>query len=122
MFPTIEAYNAAYPAASMPVGVDDRNALRSFICAGAGLEDDLIDTWTTCTLDFLPGGAPGPQDPDQFGTVVATCWGNPPVLVLAENVSLREAWQAITSDWPGTLAGAARVLQPLDRRPPSVRG
>ncbi|UUV32282.1 hypothetical protein NQK81_02180 [Amycolatopsis roodepoortensis] len=93
----------------MPLSVDARNVLRSFTCAGAGLEDDLTGDEKNHTLDFLPGGAPGPEDPDRVGMVIASRWGNGPYLVLAENVPLRQAWEAITARWPSTIVpGIAR--------------
>ncbi len=97
----------------MPLSTDARNVLRSFTGAGAGLEDDLTDSEKNHTLDFLPGGAPGQDEPDRTGTVVATCWGNPPYVLLTENVSLRAAWQAITARWPSTLSAAAEALHSL---------
>ncbi|MGW4528387.1 hypothetical protein [Amycolatopsis sp. NPDC004378] len=116
-YASVLAYNTAYPAAVMPPNPDARNVLRSFTCAGAGLVDDLTASEATHTLDFLPGGAPGPGEPDRVGTVVATRWGNAPYLVLAENVSLRQAWEAITGRWPAELSAVVDVLRALPTRP-----
>jgi hypothetical protein len=112
-YTSVQAYNTAYPDAPMPPSPDARNVLRSFTCAGAGLGDDLTASEKNHTLDFLPGGAPGRDEPDRIGTVVATRWGNAPYLVLAENVSLRRAWEAITARWPSQLSSAAEVLRSL---------
>ncbi|MEU4675319.1 hypothetical protein AB0F91_47165 [Amycolatopsis sp. NPDC023774] len=115
-YDSVQAYNTAHPDAPMPLSPDARNMLRSFTCAGAGLKDDLTASEKTHTLDFLPGGAPGPGQPDRTGTVVATHWGNPPYLVLAENVSLRKAWEAITARWPSDLSAAVEALRDLADR------
>lgn len=98
----------------MPIGASDRNMLRSYTVAGAGLIDDLTASEKKHTLDFLPGGAPGQGEPDRVGMVVATRWGNPPYLVLAENVSLQQAWEAITACWPSALSVAAEALRSLN--------
>ncbi|MDT7724933.1 MAG: hypothetical protein QOI21_1509 [Actinomycetota bacterium] len=110
---TVSEYNAGHPDAPMPPSVNARNVLRSYTCAGAGLEDDLTASEKSHTLDFLPGGAPGPGELDRIGTVVATRWGSGPYLVLAEQVSLRGAWKAITGRWPADLSTAADVLRSL---------
>lgn len=109
-YTTVAAYNAAYPDAPLPANL---NALRSYTCAGAGLTDDLTASERKHTIDFLPGGAPEASAPDRIGTVVATCWGQGPYLVLAENVSLKAAWDAITGRWPAQLSEAAAVLRSL---------
>ncbi|WP_410657992.1 hypothetical protein [Amycolatopsis sp. lyj-112] len=113
VFVSARRYNSAYPDAAIPDGVDVRNTLRSYTCAGAGLDDDLRLTGAKYTLDFLPGGAPEPDGPDRVGTVIATRWGNTPYVVLAEQVSLRRAWDAITRRWPAELSAAAEALRPL---------
>ncbi|MEV4604948.1 hypothetical protein AB0K15_47345 [Amycolatopsis sp. NPDC049253] len=113
---TVQAYNASHPDAPMPLSPDARNMLRSFTCAGAGLRDDLTASEKIHTLDFLPGGAPGPGEADRVGTVVATRWGDPPYLVLAENVSLRTAWEAIVARWPSDLSAAVEALRNLTDR------
>lgn len=112
-YPTVSEYNAAFPDALMPVTTVARNVLRSFTCAGAGLRDDVDDSGVSYTLDFLPSGAPEPGKPDQVGTVVASRWGNAPYLVLAEGISLRAAWEAMTGLWPAGLSAAADVLSAL---------
>ncbi|QRP42966.1 hypothetical protein [Amycolatopsis sp. FDAARGOS 1241] len=76
----------------------------------AGLHDDLTGSDKNYTLDFLPGGAPVPGDPDRVGTVVATRWGAAPYVVLAENVSLRRAWETVFAKWPDRLSDAFNVL------------
>ncbi|UMP06778.1 hypothetical protein [Amycolatopsis sp. EV170708-02-1] len=116
---SVFAYNAAHPDAPMPLSSDARNTLRSFTCAGAGLVDDLIASEKRHTLDFLPGGAPEPGEPDQAGTVVASRWGNPPYLVLAEQVPLRQAWKIITAHWPAKLSSAVEALRSLADEPSS---
>ncbi|MFI5615670.1 hypothetical protein [Amycolatopsis sp. NPDC051903] len=67
----------------------------------------------THTLDFLPGGAPGPGEADRVGTVVATHWGEPPYLVLAKNVSLRKGWEAVSARWPPDLSSTVDALRDL---------
>lgn len=114
-FESAAAYNRAHPEAVMPARADERNVLRSFTCAGAGLEDDLGDGEGTFTLDFLPGGAPAPGEPDRTGTVVASRWGSAPYLVFAQGVSLRAAWTAIAERWPATLSAAAETARDLPR-------
>ncbi|MFC9255668.1 hypothetical protein [Amycolatopsis thailandensis] len=110
VFSTVWDYNVANPQARMLVGIEDRNRLRGYTCAGAGLWDDLVVSGSKYTLDFLPGGAPYPGQPDRTGVVVASRWGYPPFFVLTEHVSLREAWESITDAWPSSLDAAARVL------------
>lgn len=75
------------------------------------MTDDLTASEKIHTLDFLPGGAPGPSEADRVGTVVATRWGDPPYLVVAENVSLRKAWEAIVARWPSDLSAAVEALR-----------
>jgi hypothetical protein len=112
-FGSAAEYNRAHPEAAMPASADERNVLRSFTCAGAGCEDDVLSGDATFTLDFLPGGAPAPGEPDRAGIVVASRWGNPPYLVLAHGVSLRGAWAAIVERWPSTLSAAAATARSL---------
>lgn len=112
-YATIAEYNAGHVDAPMPLSVDERNRLRSYTRSGAGLEDDLTASDKIHTLDFLPGGAPEPDEPDRIGTVVASRWGNPPYLVLADHVSLRVAWKAITGRWPTELSEALEALRSL---------
>ncbi|PXY31920.1 hypothetical protein [Prauserella muralis] len=103
-FPSVEAYNAAYPDCPIPTDPATRHGLRGYQAAMSGVTDDVTGTEGSLTLDFLPGGAPGPHEGDRTGTVVATHWGDGPVLVLAERVSLRAAWRAITDQWPTRLS------------------
>jgi hypothetical protein len=67
----------------MPTSVTARNVLRRYTCAGAGLEDDLTASDKTHTLDFLPGGAPDPDEPDRCRCLCGRVWSStaqPPVL------------------------------------------
>lgn len=116
-FGSAAEYNRAHPDAVMPASADARNRLRSFTCAGAGCEDDVLSGEATFTLDFLPGGAPEREEPDRIGTVVASRWGSPPYLVLAQGVSLRAAWTAIVECWPSTLSAAAAAAKSLPPGP-----
>lgn len=109
-FATVEAYNAAHPSAQMPTDPVTRNGLRGYQAAMSGVADDVTGDEGTLTVDFLPGGAPARDLPDRVGNVVATRWGDGPVLVLAEQVSLRSAWRAITDAWPTRLSEASHVL------------
>lgn len=108
---TVSQYNDDFPHAAMPLSVSARNMLRSFTCASAGLKDDLSGGDTTLTVEFLPGGAPEPDEPDRSGTVVASCWGEAPYIVLAERVSLRQAWEAVTQAWPAELSNVVEALR-----------
>lgn len=112
-YATVAEYNTAYPDAPLPLNVDGRSALRSYTVAGAGMLDDLTASEKKYTLDFLPGGSPEPTEPDRVGTVVGSRWGHGPYLVLAENVSLRAAWDAITGRWPAELSEAVDILREL---------
>ncbi|WP_394617308.1 hypothetical protein JNUCC0626_48215 [Lentzea sp. JNUCC 0626] len=114
-YASADAYNEAHPDAPMPFSTVGHNFLRSFTCAGAGLFDDLTYERKKNILAFLPGGVPRKSGPDRLGTVVATCWGDPPYLVLAENVSLRQAWVDITARWPTALSHVIEVLRNPDR-------
>jgi hypothetical protein len=115
VFETIDDYNIAYPQSPMPYHGDVRGRSRSFTCAASGLWDDLTVSGHKYILDFLPGEVPGSCGSAREGTVVATRWGNPPVLLLAERVPLRWAWEVITNAWPTTLDSAARVLHSASR-------
>jgi hypothetical protein len=79
----------------------------------AGVEDDVAGTGFVMAVDFLPRGAPLPDEPDRLGTVVATHWGRGPVLVLAEDVPLSAAWKAIIRQWPTRLSGVGVALATL---------
>jgi hypothetical protein len=107
-FPTVQAYNAAHPNRRIPADASGR--LRGYHAAMVGVEDDVAGTGYVVAVDFLPGGAPLPAEPDRLGTVVATHWGRGPVLVLAEDVPLRAAWKAITQRWPTRLSEVRAVL------------
>ena len=74
---TLVEYNLDHAAAPFPEHVDERNGLRGYTAAGVGLVNDIWVGPRRCTLDFLPGGAPKPDDDDRMGTVVASCWGSP---------------------------------------------
>ena len=52
---------------------------------------------------------------DRVGTVVASRWGEGPVLVLATDVSLRAAWEAIKEAWPKHLSDVHTALESLPR-------
>jgi hypothetical protein len=112
-FETVIDYNTVYPDCALPVDPWHRNLLRGYTAAARGIEDDLAGTGTSMTVEFLPGGAPAPTQLDRVGTVVATRWGNPPYVLLAERVSLRVAWEAIISWWPTRLSQVVAVLPPL---------
>ncbi|AGM08034.1 hypothetical protein AORI_5451 [Amycolatopsis keratiniphila] len=112
VFESIAEYNIAYPHAQMPYLGDAHPRLRSFTCAASGLWDDLTVSGYKYTLTFLPSGEPGPE---REGVVVATRWGNPPVLLLARQVPLRWAWEVVTKSWPTTLDSAARLLNTASR-------
>lgn len=111
----MEAYNAAYPASQFPADRHTRGVLRGYRAAMRGVTDDVTGTGSqaSLTVDFLPGGAPFPDEADRVGTVVASRWGDGPVLVLAENVSLRAAWQAVRDAWPTRLSDVRTALDSL---------
>ncbi|ANN15978.1 hypothetical protein SD37_10210 [Amycolatopsis orientalis] len=115
VFETIGEYNVAYPYARMPCPGDARGGVRSFTCAAAGLWDDLTVSGQKYTLDFLPDDVPISGEPDRVGSVVATRWGDPPLLLLAGRVPLRWAWEAVIKAWPTSLDGAVRVLHSNSR-------
>jgi hypothetical protein len=51
-----------------------------------------------------------PEEYDRQGAIVVTYCGRPPILVLAESVSLRDAWSVIPSRWPIRLSEAQEAL------------
>ncbi|SMC94886.1 hypothetical protein SAMN05660733_02837 [Lentzea albidocapillata] len=106
-FEAASHYNAAYPQCALPA---DPSRLRGYHAAMQGVEDDLTGESVSMTVEFLPGGAPAPGEADRLGTVVATHWGQGPVLVLAEHVSLRTAWQLIVQRWPVRLSEVRAAL------------
>ncbi|WP_043536048.1 hypothetical protein [Saccharomonospora cyanea] len=115
MFESVEAYNAAHPTTPFPAERHKRSVLRGYRAAMRGVTDDVTGTGSgaSLTVDFLPGGAPLPDEADRVGTVVASRWGEGPVLVLAENVSLRAAWQAVKDAWPTHLSDVRSALEEL---------
>ncbi|MFD3746622.1 hypothetical protein [Nocardia sp. NPDC058633] len=114
-FPSLYAYNLAYPHTPLPANARAREQMRGFDAAGIGVEDDLMSSGAVLTLEFLPGGAPGSHDLDRLGTVVATRRGHGAVYVLAEAVSLRAAWTASIKHWPTRLSAARTVMAGLRR-------
>jgi hypothetical protein len=112
-YTTIAEYNAAHPDVPMPGNL---STLRSYTVAGAGLIDDVTASEKKHTLDFLPS-LPEAGEPDRRGSVVASRWGQGPYLVLAENVLLKAAWDAITGRWPAELSEAADILRTLTDSP-----
>jgi hypothetical protein len=94
----------------MPTEPHLRGGLRGYRAAMRGIADDLGGTGASLTVDFLPGGAPEPHEQDRTGTVVATRWGEGPVFVLAEGISLRAAWQLLREQWPTRLSDAHAAL------------
>lgn len=113
IFESVEAYNAAHPASSFPAGQHARSVLRGYRAAMQGVTDDVTGTGSgaSLTVDFLPGGAPLPSEADRFGAVVASRWGEGPVLVLARDVSLRAAWNAVRQAWPTSLSEVHTALE-----------
>ncbi|WP_199432888.1 hypothetical protein [Qaidamihabitans albus] len=112
-FGTVPAYNSAYPGQPIPVEPNERNGLRGYHAAMTGVEDDITGAGVSLTVDFLPGGAPTPDEPDRLGNVVATHWGQAPIIVLAEAVSLRDAWKAVIGSWPARLSEAITAVAAL---------
>ncbi|APE36873.1 hypothetical protein BOX37_26380 [Nocardia mangyaensis] len=103
------AYNRVYRAAVLP---DPAQLVlqRRFDAGGTGVRDDLVDSGSMVRIDFLPGGAPGVDETDRTGVVVATLPGQGAVYVLAKDISLRAAWQTIRAQWPTTLSGVCSAL------------
>ncbi|ASR33873.1 hypothetical protein BAY61_01455 [Prauserella marina] len=116
-FASVEAYNAAFPDCAFPADPTSRNNLRGYQAAMNGITDDVTGTEASLTIDFLPGGAPSPAEEDRVGTVVASRWGEGPLLVLAEQVSLRAAWKAITESWPTRLSEVRTAVSRLRAQP-----
>lgn len=109
-FSTADAYNAAYPACQMPTEPAEQHRLRGYHLAMRGLVDDITGTAGAMVVDFLPGGPPLPGTTDRVGTVVASRWRQDSFVVLAEQVSLWDAWRAITKRWPASLSEARAAL------------
>ncbi|MGX7828124.1 hypothetical protein ACTG9Q_23845 [Actinokineospora sp. 24-640] len=118
-FTSVAAYNTAYPACPLPVDVPLRNSQRAYHAAMVGVTDDVTGTNASLTIEFLPGGAPAPGESDRVGTVVATHWGRGPLMVLAEDVSLRAAWKAVTAQFPTQLSQVCSLVMPLPRSVPA---
>lgn len=116
---SLKRYNDAFPQAPMPSNMRELEAMRRFDAGGIGLEDDLTGSGALLTIEFLPGGAPLSAEEDQFGVVIATHWGQAPVRILAEDVSLWLAWLALTRSWPTKISDAAEALVELHRYPGS---
>ncbi|MFA5708015.1 MAG: hypothetical protein AB7E41_00815 [Mycolicibacterium sp.] len=114
-YTSLVTYNDNHPDAAFPPSPAERDALRRFDAAGTGIEDDILDRGMLLTIDFLPGGAPALEEFDRVGTVVASCWGKPPVYVLAEQLSLRAAWRTISAQWPTSLSAVQSALADLRR-------
>lgn len=116
-FSSASAYNSAYPDSRIPSDPAERHRLRCYHLAMRGLADDLTGTVGPMIVDFLPGGPPLPGEVDRFGTVVASRWRRDPFLVLAEEVSLRAAWQAVIHRWPARLSEVRATLAELEETP-----
>ncbi|MGD9620585.1 MAG: hypothetical protein AB7G47_10250 [Mycolicibacterium sp.] len=114
---SLNRYNDEFPQAPMPSNMRELEAMRRFDAGGIGLEDDITGSGGLHTIEFLPGGAPLSAEEDRFGVVIATLWGRAPVRILAEDVSLWQAWLALTRRWPTKLSGAAEALIDLRRYP-----
>lgn len=123
-YPTMSSvarYNTMFPGAELPSNMRALEGMRRFDAGGIGIEDDLVGSGSLLTIDFLPGGAPQSLESDRVGVVVATHWGQPPIRVLASDVSLWLAWLALTRAWPTRLSVAAEALAELRRYPGSSR-
>lgn len=116
----VAAYNAAYPESPIPSEPAQRHALRGYHAAMSGVTDDVTGSEGTLTVEFLPGGVPGPGEAERVGAVVATRWGSAPVLVLAPQVPLRAAWKAIVDRWPVRLSEVQGALDGLRTPAPAA--
>lgn len=110
---SVAEYNHSHPDRQFPEHAGRWNPLRGYSAAGAGLENDLVVWPRNCTLDFLPGGVPEPGEEDGIGSIVVSQWGEPPLGLLADGVSLRAAWNLIRYHWPTRLSEARDALAPL---------
>ncbi|MFE0019388.1 hypothetical protein [Amycolatopsis sp. NPDC059021] len=117
LYASVEAYNSAHPDAALPLEMAQRHRLRCYTAAHRGLIDDVTGTDFTWTIAFLPDL---PTDRDRPGVVLATRWGAPPLLVLAQDVGLRTAWTTLVERWPTHLSEAATLLDSLARVPAST--
>jgi len=113
-FSSVAAYNAAYPSCPMPTEPAEQHRLRGYHLAMRGLEDDLTGAGGAMIVDFLPGGPPLPGTTDRVGTVVASRWRTGSFVVLAEQVSLWEAWRAIIHRWPTRLSEVRATLDAIN--------
>lgn len=113
-FSSASAYNAAYPGCPIPGEPAERHRLRGYHHAMRGVVDDLAGTGASMTVEFLPGGPPLPGEADRMGAVVACRWRRDTFLVLAEDISLREAWRAIVRRWPARLSDVHATLQEIN--------
>lgn len=113
-FSSATAYNMAYPDALMLADPAARHRLRGYHHAMRGVMDDLTGTGSSMTVDFLPGGPPAPGAADRVGTVVASRWRRDTFLVLAEDISLGEAWRAVVRRWPARLSEVRTTLDGIN--------
>jgi hypothetical protein len=114
-FDSVTEYNTAHADCPIPEDPQQRQAMRGYHAAMAGVEDDLFGTGASLTVEFLPRATPGSGTPDLPGAVVATHWGRAPILVLAESVPLLSARKAITQHWPTRLSEVRTALSTLPR-------
>lgn len=112
---SVQRFNSTFPEAAMPSSMRELEGMRRFDAGGIGVEDDMTGSGGLLTIDFLPGGAPLSAESDQLGVVVATDWGRAPMRILAEDVSLWNAWLTLTKAWPTRLSEAAEALGGLRR-------
>ncbi|SFB44288.1 hypothetical protein SAMN05216266_111187 [Amycolatopsis marina] len=117
-YSSIADFNSAYPHSPIPLDPHTRQALLTYHAAMAGITDDLLGTGASLTLEFVPHQPPTPHTvrqhtPDQLGTIIATHWGRPPVLVLAESIPLAQARKAVLNEWPTRLADVQAALTTL---------
>ncbi|MFD9958308.1 hypothetical protein [Amycolatopsis sp. NPDC058986] len=117
LYASAEAYNAAHPDAALPLEMSRRHRLRCYTAAHRGLIDDVTGTDFTWAITFLPDL---PTDHDRPGVVLATRWGTPPLLVLAQDVGLRTAWTTLVDRWPTRLSEAVSLLGALPHTPVST--
>lgn len=113
-FDSVTEYNTAHPDCPIPEDPQQRQAVRGYHAAMAGVDDDLVGTGASLTIEFLPRAA-GSGTPDPPGIVVATHWGRAPILVLAESVPLSSARRMITQHWPTRLSEVRTALGTLPR-------
>jgi hypothetical protein len=112
-FDSVTEYNTAHSDYPIPEDPQQRQAMRCYHAAMAGIEDDLCDTGASLTVEFLPCATAKSGTSDPQGAVVATHWGRAPILVLAESVPLLSARKAITKHWPTRLSEVRTALSTL---------